>query len=255
MSQPLPAFGLCAHRGCHPKFPENSVPALQEAARLGAEMVEFDVQMTRDGALFILHDADVGRTTNGSGLLREMSLTTVRDLRIRTADGQPTGWRVPTLEEALECLPRHLWINCQIKENDAETGERVARFVKEKGRLDQTFLACADLAAQAARTAVPEVLICNMDRRPTLQEYIETTLASRSPFLQLTRRYTFEREDLLPLKERGVRINYFRATAPEELPELFAKGVDFVLVDHLPDFLASPDYHAVRRIRTNARLR
>ncbi|HWL53034.1 MAG TPA: glycerophosphodiester phosphodiesterase family protein [Chthoniobacteraceae bacterium] len=237
MSQTLPLSGLCAHRGCHPKFPENTVPAFEEAARLGAQMVEFDVQMTRDGALVILHDPTLDRTTDGSGLLREMSLASVRNLSIKAADGQPTGLRIPTLEEALQCLPRHLWINCQIKENDAETGERVARVLKEKGRLDQTFLACQNLAAQGARAVVPEVLICNMDRKPTLAEYIETTLESRSPFIQITRKYTFGREDLLPLKERGVRINYFRAQAPEELPELFAKGVDFVLVDRLPDFL------------------
>ncbi len=234
----LPPTGLCAHRGCHPIFPENTIAALQEAARLGVQMVEFDVQATRDGALVILHDRTVDRTTDGTGAVLDMSLSEVRALSIKGHDGNllPTT-RVPTLEEAFECLPRNLWINCQIKENDAETGGRVARFLKETGRLHQTFLACASLAAERAKAIVPEVLICNMNRKETLQEYIDETLRTRAAFIQLTRKYTFTQEDLLPLKEKGVRINYYRAQTPDELAGLFNNGVDFVLVDQLPTFL------------------
>jgi len=233
----LPVAGLCAHRGCHPRFPENSVPAFQEAARIGAAMVEFDVQSSRDGAVVVLHDSTVDRTTNGCGLLGEMSLEEVRSLRLKTADGVLSGWQIPTLEEALDALPRHVWINCQIKTNDARLGERVARLLKEREHLDQTFLACGRLAADGARSVVPEVLICNMDRKETLREYVDTTLESGAAFIQLTRKYAFGREDLLPLKEHGVRINFYHARTPDELEGLFAKGVDFVLVDRLPEFL------------------
>ncbi len=63
----MPQRGLCAHRGAMSTHPENTLPALEEAVRLGAQMIEFDVQLTKDGALILMHDATVDRTTNGRG--------------------------------------------------------------------------------------------------------------------------------------------------------------------------------------------
>src|SRR5512139_3351063 len=62
----LPQRGICAHRGGN-AFPENTLPALREAVRLGVQMVEFDLAITRDGVLVLMHDRTVNRTTDGQG--------------------------------------------------------------------------------------------------------------------------------------------------------------------------------------------
>ncbi|MBI5443026.1 MAG: glycerophosphodiester phosphodiesterase [Deltaproteobacteria bacterium] len=83
------------HRGAAGYRPENTVSSILNALERGVDLVEVDVRRSRDGHLVLLHDAGVDRTTDGSGLVAEMSL---RELRRLDAGG---GERIPTLEEAL----------------------------------------------------------------------------------------------------------------------------------------------------------
>ena len=70
---PLPA--VIAHRGFSGIAPENTLPALQLAIDSGADMVEFDVRVTKDHQLVVIHDATVERTTNGTGAVSYTHLT------------------------------------------------------------------------------------------------------------------------------------------------------------------------------------
>jgi glycerophosphoryl diester phosphodiesterase len=86
------------HRGAAGHAPENTLAALELAIKYGVDMVEFDVRRSGDGALVLLHDASVDRTTNGEGSIEELSLSVLRKL---DAGG---GERIPLLDEALACL-------------------------------------------------------------------------------------------------------------------------------------------------------
>ncbi|MGP0591904.1 glycerophosphodiester phosphodiesterase [Nitrospira sp. T9] len=86
------------HRGAAGHAPENTLAALELAIKYGVDMVEFDVRRTADGALVLLHDDSVDRTTNGVGKIEELSLSVLRAL------DAGRGERVPLLEEALACL-------------------------------------------------------------------------------------------------------------------------------------------------------
>jgi glycerophosphoryl diester phosphodiesterase len=104
---------VVAHRGDSVHLPENTIEAFDSAIRAGAEAVEFDVRITSDGAAVVMHDADVVRTTDGSGLVRSMTLDQVRGLRIRLPGGGAAG--VPTLEEALRSLAGRAAADIEIK--------------------------------------------------------------------------------------------------------------------------------------------
>ena len=86
------------HRGAAGHAPENTLAALELAIKYGVDLVEFDVRRSGDGALVLLHDDSVDRTTNGEGSIEEWSLSMLREL---DAGG---GERIPLLEEALACL-------------------------------------------------------------------------------------------------------------------------------------------------------
>lgn len=92
---------VVAHRGVHQSAPENSLVAIRNAIALGVDIVEVDVQRTRDGRLVLMHDATVNRTTNGVGVVSQMTLAQVRELRLKMPDGTLTPERVPTLEETM----------------------------------------------------------------------------------------------------------------------------------------------------------
>ncbi len=69
---------IAFHRGASRYAPENTLPALDKAIKLGADLVEFDVRTTRDGQYVLLHDSKLARTTNGRGLVKDRSLDEIR---------------------------------------------------------------------------------------------------------------------------------------------------------------------------------
>lgn len=96
------AVVIIAHRGFALVSPENTLPAIARAIDLGADAVEIDVMLTRDGVPVVMHDHDVDRTTNGRGLVATMLAADVRQLDACSWFGR--GWapcQVPTLDEAL----------------------------------------------------------------------------------------------------------------------------------------------------------
>jgi glycerophosphoryl diester phosphodiesterase len=238
----MPERGICAHRGASGTHPENTLPALEEAVRLGAHMVEVDLALTRDGEIVLMHDATVNRTTDGNGRVLDFDLAAIKrlDAGIRK-DPRFAGTRVPTLAEALAVLPKNIWINLDTKA-DARFGSdpaavvrRLADLVIRSGRQHQTFMAARSEVAAIARQTAPSIQICSMDRKPDQGDYVKETIARRTQFIQLV---ASNADDRLPswiagLKAAGVRINYFYANKPDEVARLLAAGIDFVLVDHV----------------------
>jgi glycerophosphoryl diester phosphodiesterase len=92
---------LIAHRGLDDTYPENTLPAFEAALNLGMG-IEFDLAMTSDQQLVVLHDDTVDRTTNGVGRIAQMSLGAVRELDAGIWKGQQfSAAKVPTFDEAL----------------------------------------------------------------------------------------------------------------------------------------------------------
>jgi glycerophosphoryl diester phosphodiesterase len=92
----LGAFEVIAHRGGAHYAPENTLAAFRNAIALGADRLEFDVQMTKDGNLVVIHDETLDRTTNGSGPINGLTLAQVSALDA----GQ--GEKIPTFEEVIK---------------------------------------------------------------------------------------------------------------------------------------------------------
>ena len=111
MSAERPARPMVvAHRGASVEQPENTIAAFEVAIDAGADAVEFDVRMTVDWHAVVMHDADVSRTTDGTGIVSEMTLEEIRKLG------------VPTLEEALRCLSGRAAVDIEIKNSPDEPG-------------------------------------------------------------------------------------------------------------------------------------
>lgn len=93
-----------AHRaGPAPGLPENALSTMAATlGRNGDALLEIDVQISRDGVLFLLHDDRLERTTTGSGIAREQDWAALAQLNLRDNGGMVTGARVPTLEQALK---------------------------------------------------------------------------------------------------------------------------------------------------------
>ena len=92
---------VVAHRGDWRNFPENSLEAIDNAIKMGVDIVELDVQRTKDGKLILMHDMTLNRTTTGKGKISEVTLDSIQKLRLKNGCAVRTIHKVPTLEEAL----------------------------------------------------------------------------------------------------------------------------------------------------------
>lgn len=107
---------VIAHRGASAEAPENTLPAFDLAAEMGAGGIECDVRLTADDVPVIHHDDTVDRTTDGGGRVDKHTLDELRDLDAGTGRGRRFhGTTVPTLDEVLDRYARRLWLDLELK--------------------------------------------------------------------------------------------------------------------------------------------
>ncbi|HTX91030.1 MAG TPA: glycerophosphodiester phosphodiesterase family protein [Anaerolineales bacterium] len=133
----LPSPTITAHRGDKVHAPENTLAAFKMAADKGADAVEFDVKLTADSQVIVLHDPTVDRTTNGTGKLTNYTLAALRELDAGVQfPGQFPGEKIPTLEEVFEEVGKRVHMNIELTNystpNDALV-RKVAELVKKHG--------------------------------------------------------------------------------------------------------------------------
>ena len=92
---------VASHRGDWRNFCENSLEAIDNATKMGVDIVEIDVQRTKDGQLILMHDPKLDRTTTGKGLIADTTLAYIKTLHLKNGCNIRTIHRVPTLKEAL----------------------------------------------------------------------------------------------------------------------------------------------------------
>lgn len=102
---------VVAHRGDWRYAPENSIAAIEHSIALGVDVVELDLQLTRDSVLIVMHDATLNRTTTGKGRVDEWTLDSVRTLKLRNGCGIRTKHTVPTLEEVMLTAKDRVLVN------------------------------------------------------------------------------------------------------------------------------------------------
>lgn len=156
-----------AHRGFSGKFPENTMIAFEEAFLSGADGVELDVQMTRDGEVVIFHDEALDRMTNGTGYVAEMTLEEVRSWSVDGVlqEGLPDQ-RIPTLSEYLEWAHDKIFLtNIELK---TKTSEDIG--------LEKKVLDLISLYGVENRTIISSFHRNNMARVKQLSEGVQTGL-------------------------------------------------------------------------------
>lgn len=105
-----------AHRGASGYAPENTLPAFQKAFQMGADGIELDVQMTKDGELVVCHDETIGRTSNGSGWIKDKTLAELKAFDFSCGQKDFAGVTIPTMREVFELLaPTDMIINIELK--------------------------------------------------------------------------------------------------------------------------------------------
>lgn len=142
------SFLTIGHRGIMGVEPENTLRSFVRAEREGLDVIELDLHLSKDGALVVMHDADVGRTTDGSGPIADRTLAELRELD--AGDGE----RIPVFEQVVDAVRAPL----QAEIKDVAAAHALAEVMRARdltGRVD--VISFHDEALAAIRTLVPGV--------------------------------------------------------------------------------------------------
>jgi glycerophosphoryl diester phosphodiesterase len=139
---------VTAHRGYSRKAPQNTLSAIREAIKVGADWAEIDVQLTRDGEVILLHDSDLKLMTGDGRKPGDITLAELRKLPARERFGlEFSSERIPTLHEVIDTARGNIKINIELKfyGKDHRLAKKVAELLREDEFEDDCFVASLDL--------------------------------------------------------------------------------------------------------------
>jgi glycerophosphoryl diester phosphodiesterase len=250
ISRPL----VFAHRGGGGLFPENTLEAFEYSAKMGVDVLELDVHSTADGALVVMHDATVDRTTNGSGRVNDLTLAEIKQLDAGfhfTPDGGKTfpfrgrGIRVPTLQEIFDAFSETKF-NVEPKQAEPSIVKPLCEKIRARKMTDKVIVgsfrqtaidefraACTEVATAATPAEVRDFLALykiglGETYRPPMQvlqipERIGALEIVSKDFVETARRL-------------NLQVHVWTINETEDMRRLLDLGVDGIMTDY-PDRL------------------
>lgn len=129
---------VVAHRGDWRNYPENSIPAIESVIRMGVDVMELDVKMTRDSVLVLSHDLTLNRTTTGSGNISDYTYEQLLAFDLKRGHGIAIpGLKIPTLRQALEVCKDRIVVNV---DQGFDYYDQVLAITEELGMTDQVLI-------------------------------------------------------------------------------------------------------------------
>lgn len=230
---------VIAHRGASGYAPENTFAAFQLAVEQGADMVELDVHLSRDGEVVVIHDDRLERTTDGHGLVGAATLAELRRLDAGAwRDARFAGQRIPTLDEVLAWARGRTRLAIEIKNGPnfyVRIEEKVAALLDRHAMLDQALVISFDHhALRRLRQIEPRITTGVLYAARPIDP---VALASTSGATVLEPHWSYvTAEDVQVAHAAGLRLAAWATSDPEVLRRLIACGVDGIATDH-PDVL------------------
>ena len=245
---------VIAHRGGSHLRPENTLAAFSHAAEVGADVLEMDVRATADGAIVVLHDATVDRTTDGRGPVETFTLAELRKLDAGyrwSADGGRTypfrgrEIRVPTIDDVLGGFSA-LRMNIEMKPGDPALAQSLCSRIRKFSMTRKVLVASVshDLLGEF-RHACPEVATSMSAREARIfvglaRAYLPGVYSPAAVALQIPDRLgdaVIATPALVAAaRGRNLKVHVWSVNDPDRMRELIALGVDGIITDR-PDVL------------------
>jgi glycerophosphoryl diester phosphodiesterase len=238
---------VIGHRGAAGEAPENTLASFQLALEQGADGIELDIHLSKDGEIMVCHDPTIDRTTNGNGYIVEMD---AEEIKRYDAGGwfsdQYAGERIPTLAEVFNLVPEHIMINIEIKyayQGQLET--KLIDLLSARNRLENIVISSFDhKCLQRLKKAAPEVKIgllyaANLIDHAGYAKQLGVDVYSIHPNYQL-----IEQADVLNAKAAGLQIYPYTVNSVNDYRSMLEFGVSGIITDFprkLVQFLKQTD--------------
>jgi len=234
---PYPKFGLIGHRGLAGRAPENTLASFREAAKLGLNWVEFDVQCCASGEWVLFHDATLKRTTNGDGLVAEIPYKTLQTLDAGSwFDPRFQNEPVPLFSEALTLLAQlGLYPNIEIKANFSEKSLRMQDFLSQIHRhwpapLSPPLVSSFDSELLAILRSLSPQIPLGYLTHDFSEEAVSLVLTQQFDTLHCQDTFT-NLEPLQWAQKQGVPLLVYTVNDPKRIQQLLEAGATAVFSD------------------------
>ncbi len=229
---------VLGHRGASAYAPENTLAAFNLAFEMGADGIELDVTLTKDGVPVVIHDDTVDRTTNGTGAVKALTLAQLKQLDASYTFEKYRGEKIPTLEEVLNGVGKRGMVNIELKSTQPLTiglERAVGAIIAKTGTAQHVLISSFDRMVvhrmQSLNPDLPHGLLYDKALPANFGVLPQIKLAALHP------KYT----SITPVfvawaKQRGYQINTWTVNDPGEAKRLRDLGVDAVITNK-PDVL------------------
>ena len=171
---------VVCHRGDWRNYPENSIPAIESVIKMGADMVEIDIQLTKDSVLVLSHDRTIDRCTTGKGNINDLTYDEIQQYYLKTAHNvrSSLNLKMPTLEEALKVCKDRITVNL---DKGYDYYDLVIEITERLGVTNQVLIKgskpVADVQAKMAEHKnnllyMPVITPTNEKHKPLFEDYI-----------------------------------------------------------------------------------
>jgi glycerophosphoryl diester phosphodiesterase len=224
---------VTAHRGASKAAPENTMPAFEAAIESGADYIELDVQLTKDGELVVFHDENIKRTTDGKGLLSEITYDELQKYSAGSWFGKTGEFddvRVPKFSEVLDVIGDDILLNIEIKShgNINATVEKTVELVEEYGLVKSCYI------TSFSYKALKKV----KDLNPKVKTALISHLAPSSIYSQMkyidaiSVNYLFMNRSVLNYAHRsGKKVFVWTVDRVSDMKKMMAMGVDNIITN------------------------
>ncbi len=228
---------IWAHRGASGRAPENTIPAFELAWQLGADGIELDVQLTRDGVPVVIHDETVNRVSNGTGWVKDYTFDQLRKLNVNKNFPAYGKVAIPSLEEVYDFVrTTDLIVNLELKNSVVfyeQLEEKVLKLAREKKIADRIIYSSFNhYSMQRVKELEREAKIAFLYSNGILDiaEYAEKYNAfAVHPSIKNTEYSNMVSE----CQKKGIRVHVWTVNEREDIDKMRELGVDAVITNYV----------------------
>jgi glycerophosphoryl diester phosphodiesterase len=227
---------IFGHRGAAGTYPENTMTSFEAAAASGAQGIELDVQLTKDGTIVVIHDETVNRTTNGKGAVNKYTYEELARLDASHKFNLQTGFcAIPTLEQVLQWLSNNnLIINIELKNNkipyrglEEEVITLVRKYEMEKRTLLSSF---NHYSMEKCHHMAPDIETAILYKQGLHSPWAYAKKVGAS---SIHPNYKYISEAIIKLSmENGMEVRLYTVNDENKMRELMSLGISAIITDY-----------------------
>lgn len=228
---------IIGHRGASGEAPENTLAAFQLALQQGCDGIELDIHLTKDGQLAVIHDENIKRTTNGEGLIGEMTSAEMKKYDAGSwFSSKYKGEKIPLLEEVFELVPKEILINIEVKNIPSfyeGIEEKLLDVLKCYDRVDQVLVSSFDhqclyrIKKQNSNIKIGLLYFENVVDHVGFAKLFGLPVESLNPDQRALRA-----EDVRKAIENGLKVYTWTCNSEENMKRMIDNGVSGIITNY-----------------------